>query len=73
MPNVDQQNLNKNKSDITCGTSLLSRALKQNLGFFFMSDERSTAAVEAASNIDEQGHLPVEDTVVSVREPSHSS
>ena len=73
-PNDDQQNPNKRqKADIARGTRLLSHTFKQSLGSFSTSDERHAVAVKAARNLDEQRHLPAEDTVVSTREPLHSS
>ena len=69
-----QQTANKRqKADIARGTRLLSHALKKSLGSFLTSDERYTVAVEAARNFDEQRQLPCEDTVVTLREPLHSS
>jgi hypothetical protein len=43
------------------------------VGFFFTSDKRYTAAIEAPRNIDKQRHLPVKNTVLRILEQLHSS
>src|SRR5204863_3656389 len=62
----------KQKND-SRGTRLLSHAIRQSVGKFPTSAERRAAAFDTAQSLDDSLQLPVDSTVVNLREAPCSS